>query len=340
MDVLTWTGTGGGRTLSGLAFSPDLVWGKSRSAAYNHQLYDVVRGAGNANDLSSSLTAAEGSATVAASQYGYLSAFTSDGFTVANGTDGSLPGAYWNASGTTYAAWAWDAGSSTDTNNTAGTITPTGVRANATAGFSVVTWSYGTVDATVGHGLGVAPGMIIAKARTGTSQWIVYHSALGADKYIYLSTTGAAATNIAGVFSGNSSTVFEVNAGLFPASVDYVAYCFAPVVGYSSAFSISGNGSVDGPFCFLGFRPRFLIYKRTDVSGDRWLIWDAARNSYNQMTDCLFPNLSNAELNGYDIDFLSNGFKLRDLESAVNASGGTYIGFAWAESPFNYARAR
>jgi len=341
MDVLLWTGNGSNtRSVSGLAFSPEFVWFKSRSAAYAHQLYDVVRGSGSGKNLISNQTDAEGAGS---SSFGYLSSFDSSGFSLAAGSDSTFQ--WGNQSGTTYAAWTWDAGSSTDTNNTAGTITPTGVRANATAGFSIVTYTgNGTNNATVGHGLGVAPRFLIGMDRTG-GNWQVWGANMNNGSFdciMNLNTTDALATGITTRFRAASSTTFTIGTdGDINANGNtYVTYCFAPVVGYSSAFSISGNGSVDGPFCFLGFRPRFLIYKRTDVSGDRWLIWDAARNSYNQMTDGLFPNLSNAELNGYDIDFLSNGFKLRDTESAVNASGGTYIGFAFAESPFQYARAR
>ncbi len=338
MDILLWTGTGTGadRTISGLSFSntPGLIWGKGRSVGYHHTLWDIVRGYGLTNVLSSDRT--EGQGWTAS---GRIKTATSSSITW-EADSGSL---WYDGSSTTYAAWCWDAGSSTVTNNTAGTITPTGVRANATAGFSIVTYTGTGSNATVGHGLGVAPSMVIVKKSSAAGNWEVYFKDLGASYYLELEKTNAKGGPYSGLWNDTAptSTVFSIgsDSGVNSSGATYVAYCWAPVVGYSSAFSITGNGSTDGPMCYLGFRPRMLIYKRTDVSGDRWLIWDAARNSYNQMTDCLFPNLSNAELNGYDIDFLSNGFKLRDTESAVNASGGTYIGFAWAESPLQYSRA-
>jgi hypothetical protein len=316
-----------------LNFSPDLVWVKQRSGASTaHSLEDIVRG--TSKHLASNATDAE----VDVSVYGGgVTAFNSGGFSV--GSWGAV-----NENGQSYVGWTWDAGTTT-VSNTQGSITSS-VRANATAGFSVVTWSYGTVDATVGHGLGVAPGMIIAKARTGTSQWIVYHSALGADKYIYLSTTGAAATNIAGVFSGNSSTVFEVNAGLFPASVDYVAYCFAPVSGYSNFGSYTGNGSTDGPFVYTGFRPRWVMIKASSASSSayNWMIVDTARATYNGVGPYLYANLSDAENSTGTVsdivDITSNGFKLRGIYTSTNWSAVTYIYCAFAESPFQYARAR
>jgi hypothetical protein len=351
MDVVTWTGTGGGRTLSGLGFSPDLVWGKLRSAASNHQLYDVVRGAGNANDLSSSLTAAEGSATTSASVYGYLSAFTSDGFTVANGTDGNFPDAYWNESAASYVAWTWDAGSSTVT-NTDGSITSS-VRANPSAGFSIVTYT-GTLSSapnpapTVGHGLGAKPALIISKSRDNSGDgggWYVNHS-YNYNNFLRLNTTAAAAdisANGGGTTADPTSAVFStyyIN-GNNVSGATYVAYCFAPVEGYSSFGSYLGNGSSDGPMVYTGFRPRYILIKRTN-STSNWTIRDTARDTYNTSILDLYANSSDAEPPVQaEIDILSNGFKCRDAGgSATNASGSTYIYAAFAENPFSIARAR
>jgi hypothetical protein len=325
MDVALYTGNGSTQTISGLGFSPDLVWIKARSAAYNHELYDTVRGA--LQYLSSSTTSAE--STLANS----LTAFGSDGFSV-----GSQVGS--NGSGTTFAAWTWDAGSSTVT-NTAGSITSS-VRANATAGFSVVTGNFPSGDSsgTIGHGLGVKPGLIFLKSRASAEDWFVHHSALAANQALLLNSTAAIQTSTA--YWNNqlpTSTVFSIGGAL--SNGNFVAYCFAPVAGYSSAFSITGNGSTDGPMCYLGFRPRLIIYKRTDTSGDNWFLHDTARNTYNVLTGRLFPNTSGAESTNINVmDVLSNGFKLRTNDTSWNASSGTYIGFAWAESPFNYARAR
>jgi hypothetical protein len=340
MDVLLWSGTGGNRSLTGLNMSPDFVWIKQRNTSYSvgHQLYDVVRGAGSLKQLDSSNTTAEGGGNT--HQYGYLSSFDSAGFSV---TAGSLDSDYVNKSGITYVGWAWDAGTST-VSNTAGSITSQ-VRANATAGFSVVTYTGNAVSgATVGHGLGVAPNLIIIKSRSGTHDWIVYHASIGNTGAVRLNTT--AATQTLSVWfnnSGPSSTTFTLGntAGTNESGSTFVAYAFAPVVGYSSMGSYVGNGSAtDGPFIYTGFKPRFFVFKRTDTTG-QWIVVDTARSSYNPAILNLNLNLSDSEYSGYATeDFVSNGLKLRTSDANWNASGGTYVYFAFAESPFQYARAR
>jgi hypothetical protein len=325
MDVALYTGNGSTQSITGLAFSPDLVWVKCRSQAYGHRLLDTVRGATNA--LASSSTAAE------FVESNGVTAFNSAGFSV--GSDAS-----YNENSTTYTSWNWDAGTST-VSNTQGSITSQ-VRANATAGFSVATWSSGS-GGTVGHGLGVAPSLIIAKARTGASSWIVYHSATGVGGYLYLSATNAVGTNIPNVWSPVNSTVFNVDNGLFPTPYNYVSYHFAPVVGYSSFGSYTGNGSADGPFVFCNFRPRWVLIKSSSVAGESWFLFDTSRSPYNVAQEYLQPNSSAAEASAYTImDILSNGFKLKTSGggSAFNGSGATYIYAAFAESPFQYARAR
>ena len=341
MDVVLYTGTGSSLTLpyasstpTSIAFTPDLVWIKGRSGATDHALYDAVRDV--QKDLVSNSTAAE------TTQSTGLTAFGTNTFTI-----GSL--AKLNTSSATYAAWCWDAGSSTVT-NTQGSITSS-VRANATAGFSVVTYTgAGNTASTVGHGLGVAAQLIIIKNRTDADDWAVYHQSITNDYYLNLNST-AARSNSVNMWNDTSptSTVFSLGAAggsdavnrVNKSGQNYVAYCFAPVVGYSNAFSITGNGSTDGPMCYLGFRPRLIIYKRTDTSGDNWFLHDTARDTYNVLTGRLFPNTSGAESTNINVmDVLSNGFKLRTNDTSWNASGGTYVGFAWAESPFQYARAR
>jgi len=227
--------------------------------------------------------------------------------------------------------------------NFAGSITSV-VRANASAGFSIATWTLGSSNVTVGHGLGVTPGLIICKSRTGVSQWIVYHTSTGIGGYLYLSATSAVGTNIANVWSPVNSTVFGVDTGLFPANADYVSYHFAPVAGYSSFGSYTGNGSpTDGPFVYTGFRPKWILIKRTDVADD-WPLMDTVRTPNNPQDAQLYPNFSNAESNpvasSRQWDALSNGFKIRGNNDAINKASGTYIYAAFAESPFAYARAR
>jgi len=331
-DVLAYSGSGASRTFTGFGFGPDLVWIKQRSGANNHRLYDVVRGATKA--LYSNLTNSEGTDSTG------LTSFTSDGFTLG---DGDL---VWNASGQSYVAWTWDAGTST-VSNTQGSITSQ-VRANATAGFSVVTYTGTGANATVGHGLGVAPGMVIVKRRDSTSNWQVRHTSIAVANSIQLNLISAAASATT-VWNSTapSSTVFSIgtDATVNGSGGTYVAYCFAPVVGYSSFGSYTGNGSTDGPFVYTGFRPRWVMIKRATgtTGGSDWLVYDALRPGYNLTDLFLKPNTSDAEQSGSSnnpVDLLSNGFKLRWSTANSNASGDTFIYAAFAESPFNYSRAR
>jgi hypothetical protein len=348
MDVVLYTGTGSSLTLpyasstpTSIAFTPDLVWIKGRSGATDHALYDAVRDV--QKDLASNSTAAE------TTQSTGLTAFGTNTFTI-----GSL--AKLNTSSATYAAWCWDAGSSTDTNNTAGSISSQ-VRANASAGFSIVTYTGTGANATVGHGLGVAPSMVIVKKRSATGGWVIGFTFSGfnwASDYFQFDT-GAKRTDGAGtVFTTSpSSTVFSLGteSGVNGSSATFVAYCFAPVVGYSSFGSYTGNGSSDGPFVYTGFRPRYIMVKSSSVGGSSgydWIIHDTARSTYNLSDTQLIANSSvsenqdssGASTAGVGWDILSNGFKIRTSTAGRNQSGQTYIYCAWAESPFNYSRAR
>lgn len=330
MAVSTYNGTSASNTISNGVFQPDLVWIKSRSAATNHEITDAVRG--TTKSLVSNSTAAEATDTNG------LTAFTSTGFTV--GSDSN----YNNGTGpATYVAWQWKGANGT-VSNTSGSITST-VSANTTAGFSVVTYTGTGTNATVGHGLGVAPNMIIVKARNASGQsWVVYNSnfATPGTGYLYLDSTQAV-TTAATLWNSTAatSTVFSVgtNAQTNGNGTTYVAYCFAVVAGYSAFGSYTGNGSADGPFVFTGFRPRWLMIKRTDSTGF-WYMTDSARDTYNPESLWLVANGSNAETSFTQEDFLSNGFKLRNTNADWNASGGTYIYAAFAENPFKYALAR
>ena len=326
MDVVLYEGNGSTQTISGLNFSPDFVWIKERNSAENHQLQDIVRGA--TNRLFSNLTAAE------SADASSLTSFNSDGFSLGLASN-------YNGLNDTYVAWTWDAGSSTVTNND-GSISSQ-VRANASAGFSIVTWTGTGSNSTVGHGLGTAPAMYIVKSRTSSLAWSVYHSALGANERLKLSgDTEAQASTTYWNNTAPTSTVFSV--GTSPAEnssgADRVTYCFAPVAGYSAFGSYVGNVA-DGPFVYTGFRPRWIMIKRTDVSDD-WQIRDTTLNTYNPMQKTLFANLPQEEvtLTDRDYDILSNGFKIRGTDIEINASGGTYIYAAFAENPFSIARAR
>jgi len=324
MDVALWTGNGSARSITGLGFSPDFVWIKGRSGATDHALYDAVRGA--TIDLVSNSTAAETTQTQG------LTAFNSDGFSL-----GTL--AKVNTNSATYAGWAWDAGTTTSSNGS-GSITSQ-VRANASSGFSVVSWSgVNGANGTIGHGLGVAPQFAILKNRGTADNWRVYHVSVGATGFLQLASTGATVTSDEFQNTSPTSSVFYLRGNTWnAASNNYIGYFFAPVAGYSSGFSYTGNGSTDGVFVYLGLRAKLLLIKRTNATGN-WYLWDTVRNTYNVVGEELYPNLSNAAATATDLDILSNGFKMRSTAADFNASGGTYIGFAWAEAPFAYSRAR
>jgi hypothetical protein len=321
MDVVTRAG--GGTTQTFTALRPGLVWEKRRDTTSSHYLFDVNRG--NDKYLSSDTTSAEGSLAGAFT-------FNTNSYTVSSGFD-------W-PSGASVVDWIWDAGSSTVT-NTQGSISSQ-VRANASAGFSIVTYTgTGTANSTFGHGLGVAPSLIITKNRGSASDWYVYHASLGVGSFLELNTTNAAGT-LSNYWSPVNSTVFgQTYTSAGPNNGSQVAYCFAPVAGYSSFGSYVGNGSSDGSFVYTGFRPRYVLVKSSSIGGAgyNWCINDAARSASNVSNEVLYPNTSGAE-ETIPIDILSNGFKVRTNGATTNGSGNTYIYAAFAESPFQYARAR
>ena len=336
MDVALYTGNGSTQTISGLGFSPDLVWIKSRSGAFNHRLVDQVQG--NTSTLASNLT------TAAVDCSSDFTGFTSTGFSLSQTASFEL-----NNASHTYVAWTWDAGSSTVT-NTSGSISSQ-VRANASAGFSIVTWTGpGSGSYTVGHGCNTKPGFVIVKARNTTRDWYVSHSALnestspnGWSEFLNLNKTDAKTPGTYDIFRPHTSSILTLGSNAEISSANtYVAYCFAPVAGYSAFGSYTGNGSTDGPFVYTGFRPRWVLSKRTDQAGWSWLLWDSTRDPINQVFNYLRPDLSNAETPATNnaIDFLSNGFKMRQTDGNTNGSGGTFVWAAFAEHPFQTARAR
>jgi hypothetical protein len=338
MNAVTYTGTSGTQSVTGVGFQPDFVWIKNRTSTLSHVLQDVVRG--TTAYLISNATTAENTNTA----NNWFRSFNSDGFTVATLTDpGGVSTNEWNNTGYNYVSWNWKANGA-GSSNTAGSITST-VSANTTAGFSIVTYTGTGANATVGHGLGVAPSMYITKSRsTSGYDWMVYHVSLGNTKYIYLSTTDAAGTSsLAWNNTSPTSSVFSLGTGTYgnASGTTYVAYCFAPIAGYSAFGSYTGNGSTDGPFIFTGFRPRFVMFKGSSIASN-WCMLDSSRNTYNLTDATLQANSSAAELtNLSDVDFLSNGIKIRDVvTNDTNVSGQTYIYMAFAESPFKYANAR
>ena len=319
------------KTISGVGFQPDFVWIKNRGATSSHVLYNAITG--GTKQLFSNLTNAE------QTNNDITNGFSSDGFIVGDNVTGT---GSTNENTNTYVAWNWKANGAGST-NTAGSITST-VSANTTAGFSIVTYTgNGTSSQTCGHGLGVTPSMVIWKNRNDVDAWIVYHNALTTSEYLVLNTTAAKAT-VSGLFTGISSTLLPLNnvsAAINANGFNYVAYCFAQVAGYSAFGSYTGNGSTDGPFIYTGFRPKFIMWKRTDASGGNgWYVLDTARSTYNVMGERLYPNLSAAGGVDTQVDYLSNGFKLRTTDTDSNASGGTYIYMAFAEFPQKFSLAR
>ncbi len=331
-ETLTWTGNGSSpRTITGVGFNPDWVWGKRRDDGAGHNLFDTVRGAGSDKNLQSNGTGAEGSGLPAT--YGYISAFATDGFTV---TAGSSDNAYWNNNTATYVAWNWLAGG-TASSNSNGSITSS-VSANTTAGFSIVSYTGTGSNATIGHGLGAVPRMIIVKRRDGSDSWLVQHGSLGAGKALNLDSTGAVQTYDP-YWNGTepTSSVFSIgNDGRTNGSSEtYIAYCFAEKTGYSKFGSYTGNGNADGTFVYTGFKPAFVMIKNI-TSARNWIMLDNKRDIDNVVHNRIFPNSSSAQNTNHDImDFLSNGFKVRTSSILeANESGSTFIYMCFAENPF------
>ena len=328
MDATTYTGTAAAQSIVNAGgFKPDFVWLKERSIAQSHYLYDSVRGA--TKYLQSDTTGSE--STVANA----LTSFNSNGFSI-----GSFVGA--NDTGATEIAWQWQAGQGSTSSNTSGSITST-VSVNTTAGFSVVTWTNNnTANQSVGHGLGVAPKMIITKDRdNGTFNWAVWFTGFTKDEYLLLNTTGAKASYNTLWYSVPDSSKFYIGStgtGLNNGTDKMVAYCWASIPGFSAFGSYTGNGSADGSFIYTGFQPAFILIKVSSTV-DEWVIFDNKRPAYNATNLRLNPNSSGAEQSTQPIDILSNGFKLRGTGANINGSGNTYIYAAFASNPFKNSNA-
>ena len=323
-----WTGTGSENAITGVGFQPDWVWIKNRAAAENHKLYDAVRGA--TKNIYSNLTNTEG--TDAQS----LKSFDSDGFTL--GTESAL-----NANGQGIVGWNWKANGQ-GSSNTDGSINTTYTSANTTAGFSISQYTGTSSAATIGHGLGAKPAMIIAKRLTGSAEaWVVYHQSLGGgttpqDKYLHLNSSDAEGDS-AGMWNDTAPTTSLFSVGSTGVSNGsggtFVAYCFVEKAGYSKFNSYIGNGNDDGVFIETGFKPAFLLLKMSSGS-QGWFLVDNKRAIPSNVIDAsLHPNANAAEDTSSDffVDFTSNGFKLRDSDAQLNGSGSTYIFMAFAAAP-------
>ena len=329
-NTVLYSGTGSAQSITGVGFQPDWVWVKKRNTPVrNHTLTDSSRGA--TKGLFSSLNDAE------ATNAQGLTSFDSDGFSV--GTYNNF-----NESSGTYVAWNWKANGGTTSSNTNGSITST-VQANTTAGFSIVTYTGTGSGATIGHGVGKELDFIIIKRRSDSATWAVYSRELGSGKKLELNGTSGTITNAQFFTANPTSSVFSLGTeyDVNGSGGTFVAYCFAEIEGYSRMGSYIGSGSTDGPFVYLGFRPAWVMLKRTD-SANNWHMNDSVRDIDNTVIEYLYADSSAVEGNlsgGGGLDFLSNGFKIRSTTAGVvNANGGKYIYMAFAENPFKYANAR
>jgi hypothetical protein len=318
-----YTGTGSAQSITGVGFQPQMLWIKGRTNVFDHRLADIVRGTPNL--LYPNITDAE---TADANN---ISSIDSDGFSL--GTGNAV-----NQSSITFVSWNWLAGG-TASSNTDGDITSS-VSANTTSGFSVVSYTgTGTAGDTIGHGLGVTPKVVIAKARSDAGTWSVYHEGIGnaANGVSLENSSGSRSEPAYWNSTAPTSSVFSVGTSndTNGSSRTYIAYCFAEKKGYSKFGSYTGNGNDgDGTFVYTGFKPAWVMIKRTDTAKD-WLIHDNKRLGYNDKNYYFQANLSDSEGTATPrIDFLSNGWKLKTNNTAYNESGGTYIYMAFAEHPF------
>lgn len=340
-NTVIWTGNNATSRTITTGFQPDLVWSKLRTYGQSHLLHDVVRGFGASKDLASDLTAVEGSTSTNTVADGYVSGTTSTGFTVSAGTDNQD---FVNRNNWNYVAWNWKANGS-GVSNTDGSITST-VSANQDAGFSIVSFTgNGVFNSSVGHGLTQKPELVILKNRDTATNWPIQTTIIdGSNDYAYLNLTNAKGD--AGE-NGATNSVFYLygNTEHGGSGYDFIAYCFHSVDGFSKVGSYTGNGSSDGTFVYTGFRPAFIMTKRTS-STSSWRIVDVKRSPYNNSDKTLSADSSSAEAdytdNGWGEfwDITSNGMKARGSDPEFNSSGHTYIYIAFAENPFKYTNAR
>ena len=306
-----------GHAITGVGFQPDMVWFRNRSSQQNWRAFDVIRGA------TYRLVPNEGSVNAAEAQQ--LQAFGADGFTV--GADGSV-----NGNTEAMSAYCWKAGGSASA-NTDGSINST-VSVNTTAGFSIVKWTGSGANATIGHGLGATPNVVIVKNLGATENWVNFHTPFGPTKYVKLNDTSAEATS-SDVWNNTAptSSVFYVgsNSATNQSGNDMIAYCFTDKTGYSKFGKYVGNGNADGTFVYTGFKPKMVIVKEYNGSGN-WIV----KNDYydNQNDHYVLVNEVDAETSGAVVgfDLLSNGFKLRGTAGDSNGSSASILYMAFGQS--------
>ena len=311
--TVIWTGNGTSQSITGVGFQPDFVWGKERSNTSSNELLDTTRGV--TNYISTNLSNAQGTSGQG------LQSFDADGFTVGN--DGA-----WNQNGETYVAWCWKANGGTTSSNTDGSTTST-VQANTAAGISIVQYTGTGANASVGHGLGVAPELLIIKKTSGSSDWVAGVS----DWTKYLEPNGTSGFRTANVWQDTAPTnsVFTLTSGgdVNGSGSDYIAYAFASIDGFSKIGTYTGNGNTGQSITGLGFSPNFLLIKITDAT-DNWVILDSVRGG----TNILAPNSTAQEYSesGVNITFDTDGFSLSGSgagQGQVNGNGNSYIYMAF-----------
>jgi len=312
------------RTISGVGFQPDWVWVKNRdSGDYNHVASDSVRGLNKILQPDTTIAQLTNHAA------GYISAANSDGFVL---TAGSSNLSNYDTGSNKQVAWNWKAGTSftNDASSTSvGDIDSAG-SVNQDAGFSIISFTKTDGEVTVAHGLGAKPSLIIFKP-LASANWIVTTTINNSMSNNYLLLHASDANQTDGAYANPTSSVFSISNNIAPNSA-HIAYCFAPKQGYSKFGSYTGNGNVDGTFVYTGFKPAFVMVKITSEASN----WDISTGviSANQINERLRANLSNAEESSGYIDFLSNGFKMRNTNTSQNKSGSTYIYMAFAKNPF------
>ena len=319
-NCVIYDSTGAGQNITGVGFKPDLVWISCRNVQQGHGLFDSSRGVGKV--LQSNDASTENS---------------SEGVT-AFGTDGYSMGQYYNQSGREYVSWNWRANGGTTSTNTSGTATST-VQANTAGGFSILTFANSSGAKTVGHGLGAAPAMYVIRGVEEGTTWGIYHKSLGATKYLRWNSTNGQASSTA-YFNDTEPTSTVLSCGSTLTGTKLISYAWAEIEGYSKFTTYTGNGNANGPFVYLGFRPRMVMIKRYDRNGDYWYMVDTARNPINGPgVKLLSPdNTITESTHGTSnvIDFTANGFKVRTTGSGINGSGGTWIVAAWGDVPHKY----
>ena len=347
-NTITWTGISNtaNRNFTGVGFQPDFVWSTIRDDAYHNNIYDSVRTAGSGKELVSDSNAAEGGGDGAG--YGYISSFTSDGFNTTAGTASGGRNLEYNQSGNTFVAWCWKAGTSFTNDASATSVgnTDSSGSASSTAGFSISIYAGvgSSLDITVKHGLSVAPAVMWVKNRASDS-WAVYHhkntSAPETD-YLKLDTTSATTddADAAETWHDTAPTSAIATFGDFSATNrsgdNHVGYFWNEVQGFSKFGRYTGNANADGPFIYLGFKPAWFMTKKSNGAKD-WNIYDNKRSDSgggNENDQYLEANTTTAEQSGQDIDFLSNGVKIRSTDSEVSGDDNLFVYMAFAESPF------